>query len=832
MFTVREYFNQYQFFVYSTLLKHETNIAPRPIALFPKGIDKMGILSRKIWRYIFRNLGQFLAAAAVVMGGIIVYVSMSSSYYNLGQAREDFYRENRFADYYFQFVKAPDGVVKQIERVDGVNHVSGRIQKDLSVIKENNERATARVVSYNLPMEEELNQITVVQGRGFEQNRSSGSTEVVLDPKYLKANNLGWGDEITAIVEGKEVFFTVVGSAISPEFIYAMKDNADILPDPQKFGIFMVEKQQAQQLLNMQGQINQILIEFDSEADQTAAINTIKEILRPYGLLSSYPRSDQLSDAMLEAELDQLRGVTNVLPMIFLAIAAAIQFVILRRMIKTQRPQIGLMKGTGYHNYQIMLHYVYYAVAVSLAGALAGILLGVRFSFYFTDLYATYFNLPVYFKGFNLQAIVTGVIMCLVIGCIAGVSASVGVVKIQPAESMRPEPPIIGGKSLLEYWPWLWSRLTSGWKMTIRNINRNKGRFTVTLLGVVFSVALLVISFFVYDAVDYMMQKFFYEGQTYDISIRFDSLIAEKEMLTISHVDGVQKVEPFLELPIRIHYGSHSEEEVLLAYSPDLTMKKLEDDNGQPILIPADGILLNERTARKLNVRPGDQVEIETLLPTGPVHQEKAIVAGLVRQMVGSGSYIDLRQVNRLLQERNLISGAMIKVEPGKASQVETEINGMLGVASVLSHQKEIANFESYLGTMDISILIMVIFAAILGFAIVYNASVMNLAERNREIGCMRVIGFSVKEVSGLLSKENIVQSVLGVALGLPFGRYVAQAYMQSITTDLYTLPVIIYPRTYIMAAFGTIAFIFLAHKFSVRGIKKLDLAEVLKSPE
>ena len=240
----------------------------------------MGILSKKIWRYIVRNLGQFLAAAAVVMGGIIVYVSMSSAYFNLGQAREDFYRENRFADYYFHLVKAPEGVIKQIAMLDGVKSANGRIQRDLPVIKQNNERATARLVSYNLPMEEGLNQITTVQGRSFEENSGSGPTEVVLDPKYLKANNLDWGDEITVIVEGRETFLTVVGAAISPEFIYAMKDNADILPDPLKFGIFMVENHQAQQILNMSGQINQVIIELDPGADQDAVISAIKEIGR------------------------------------------------------------------------------------------------------------------------------------------------------------------------------------------------------------------------------------------------------------------------------------------------------------------------------------------------------------------------------------------------------------------------------------------------------------------------------------------------------------------------------------------------------------------------
>lgn len=792
----------------------------------------MGILSKKIWRYIARNLGQFLAAAAVVMGGILVYVSMSSSYYNLGQAREDFYRDNRFADYNFVFVKAPEGIIKQIDMLDGIKEATGRIQRDLPIIKDNEERATARVVSFGLPMAESLNQLSIVEGRSFEAKQGSGATEVVLDPKYLRANELGWGDELTAIVEGKEVFFTFVGAAISPEFIYAMKDNADILPDPLKFGIFMVENRQAQQILNMPGQINQVLIEFEPGADQNQVVNKIKDILKPYGLLASFPREDQLSDAMLEAELDQLRGVTTVLPIIFLTIAAAIQFVILRRMIRTQRAQIGLMKGTGYHNLQIMLHYALYALAVSMAGAIAGIILGIRFSFYFTDLYATYFNLPVSLKGFNSQAVITGMIMCLFIGAVAGLTASRGVVRIQPAESMRPEPPAIGGKSLLEYWPGLWQRLSAGWKMTMRNINRNRGRFTVTLMGVVFSVALLVISFFVYDAIDYMMQKFFYQGQTYDLAIRFDTLMADKEMLTISHLEGVQKVEPFLELPVRIHFRNGSEDELLLAYGPDLTMKKLEDDDGAPISVPADGILLNERTARKLNIRSGDEVELETLLPTGPVHWEKAVVTGQVRQMVGSGSYIDLQQANRLLQERNLVSGAMLKVEPGRGSQVEAEINKMLGVASVLSHEKEIANFENYLETMDFSIAIMVLFAAILGFAIVYNASVMNLAERSREIGCMRVIGFSVGEVSGLLFKENLVHAVLGVGLGLPFGRYLASAYIQSVTTDLYTLPVIIYPRTYLFAGLGTIIFIFLAHKLSLQGIRKMDLAEALKSPE
>ncbi|NTW05253.1 MAG: ABC transporter permease, partial [Peptococcaceae bacterium] len=160
----------------------------------------MGILSRKIWRYMTNNLGQFLAASAVVMGGIIVYIAMSSAYYSLEQSRDDFYRNNQFADYYFQVVKAPAGVTRQIEELPGVRRVTGRIQRDFSIIKDNQERATARVTGYSFPPGNGLNQLTLVKGRLLSGNNDSNEAEVILDPKFLAANRLGWGDKVKILV--------------------------------------------------------------------------------------------------------------------------------------------------------------------------------------------------------------------------------------------------------------------------------------------------------------------------------------------------------------------------------------------------------------------------------------------------------------------------------------------------------------------------------------------------------------------------------------------------------------------------------------------------------
>lgn len=791
----------------------------------------MGILLRKLGHFIRRNLGQFLAATAVVMVGIMVYISMNTAYYNLSQSQSKFYQENNFADYYLQVVKAPEQVVKQVEQVEAVKRATGRIQKDLAIFKPNGERATARLVSFSLPMDNGLNKITVGQGRLF-SSQGGSYVEAVADPQFAPANGLVWGDEIKVVVDGKVRLLTLVGSASSPEFIYPIKDTTNILPDPINFGIFMVEQQQAQQLLGMPGQINQVLLELVPGADQEKVVAAVEEILAPYGVVASFGRKYQISHAVLQAKLDGIGSVALYLPLIFLAIAAGIQMIILHRMIKIQRTQIGVMKALGYDNRRIIFHYTVYALAVSGLGAIVGIVLGVILAGGISELFAQYFNLPGGLKTFAWKTVADGMLLSLTMGTIAGVAGSRGVIRIQPAESMRPEPPPLTGQSLLEKWSGLWRHLSPEWKMTWRNIGRNRGRFMVTLFGVMFAVCLLIIAFFYNDVVDYMMQKFFYEGETYDITVRFDSLIDENELVNIDRLDGVLRTEPFIEMPVKIKYRGRSADEVILAYPQNMSMKKLQDETGQQIKVPADGMVINQRTADKLGIKAGDQIEVETMLPYGPIHKDQLQVVGDTQQLFGGGSYISLARGNVILQESNAMSGAMLDVENGKETEVEARLQEMLGIASITDRQKEIQNFNANLGVVTSFVSILVFFAVLLGFAIIYNASVINFAERRRELASLRVIGFTVGEISSLLVKENIVLLIGGILLGMPFGKWLVTVYVQSVSTDQFSLPVIIYPTTYLFAAIGGIIFVIVAHRFAVKGIKELDMVAALKSTD
>ena len=96
-----------------------------------------------------------------------------------------FYAENDFVDYYFHVVRAPQQIIRQVEAIPGVEKVTGRIQKDVSILKEDHQRATARLISYPLPVDNEINRFRLEKGRLLRNIPRVGGIEVLVDPKYL-----------------------------------------------------------------------------------------------------------------------------------------------------------------------------------------------------------------------------------------------------------------------------------------------------------------------------------------------------------------------------------------------------------------------------------------------------------------------------------------------------------------------------------------------------------------------------------------------------------------------------------------------------------------------
>lgn len=784
----------------------------------------------KLARTIKSTLGPFLAIVAVVAVGLAVFVAMTAVSDNLVRSREAFYREMDFADLFFHVVRAPEAILERVSAVNGVIRATGRIQKDVSLFREDGTRATLRLTSFQVPMEKELNRLRVQKGRLFEKNPEGGVLEILLSPQFAEANGLRPGSTVSVAAEGKEKPMEVVGIAASPEFVYVIKDAASVFEEPSSFGAAMISQEQAQQVLDMAGSINQVLVRVAPGIDEARAREEIRAILAPYGNLADYPQKDQVSEAILRGELEQLEVSSTYLPAFFLGLAALMQAVFLGRLVKAARTQIGLMKALGFDNGRIMLLYGGYSLVSSATGALAGIVAGYGLAGLFIRLYATYFNLPRLAAGFNFRAAGLGLALSLSLGVAAGLAATRQVLSIHPAESMRPSVPARVRPLLLEGWGLLWNRLDLSWRMSLRSMSRNRFRSAVTFLGILVSIGMLVVSLFTRDSMDSLFDRHFNMELRYDLLLRFSYPVREMELLNLERLPGVTLVEPLFELPVRLYYRGRREEALFVGITPGQSLFGIIDANDRPRGLPASGLLLDWNAARKLGARPGDTLEVETLLGKGPSRRAPIVVAGLSRKSVGGASYLDIGALNEILRESGLVTGAAIRTEPGEASVVEKETVDMVNVSSVLSREREERYLNENLAYLYVSISILVGFSILLGLAIVFNASALSFSERRRELASLRVIGFSREEVALFLLKENLLLLLAGTLVGLPFGRLLSEGYARAVSTDLFTFVAVVFPRTYLLASVGGAIFVVLAFVLGLRGLDRLDFAETIKA--
>ena len=153
----------------------------------------MTTLTRKLLRTIYSTRGQFLALVLIVTLGVLIYIGMNTVYSNLSRSQQQYYKDYRFADYTFQVVKAPESIVARAEAVPGVLKATGRVQKDVAIVKEGGQRATGRLTGYPLPMTKEVNRLLLLSGRQAELE-NSGTAGVLIDPQYAQANTGTWKD--------------------------------------------------------------------------------------------------------------------------------------------------------------------------------------------------------------------------------------------------------------------------------------------------------------------------------------------------------------------------------------------------------------------------------------------------------------------------------------------------------------------------------------------------------------------------------------------------------------------------------------------------------------
>lgn len=786
----------------------------------------MRVLDRKVLREFWETRGQALAIAMVIAGGVATLVMSLSTLESLQTTRTAFYRDYRFAEVFANLKRAPEGVAERLRDIPGVQRVQTRVVAQVTLdIEGFPDPATGRLVS--LGREPALlNDLYLRAGRTVDPLRDD---EVVVSESFAEAHGFIPGDEIGAVVNGRRKQLTIVGIALSPEYVYAIRPGA-VFPDFEAFGILWMAEEPLANAYDMGGAFNDVTLTVSPGVDVDDVIARVDEILDRYGGLGAYDRSDQVSHRFLNEEFRQLEQMATIFPTIFLAVAAFLLNVVVGRLIRTQREEIATLKAFGYRNRDVAIHFSKLVTLIVLLGTAAGVTAGAWLGGGLARMYMDFYKFP--FLEYRLPAWVVLVGGLVSLGAsLAGTLYSVlQAAREPPAEAMRPEPPARYRETIVERLGlrWLFSEPT---RMILRNLQRRPVKSLLSAVGMALACSILMVGFFFSDAVDYMIEVQYGLSQRDDMAVTFVEPTSYRARFDLTSLPGVGHVEVFRSVPVRLRHEHRTYRTAIQGMQPDGDLVRLLDTDLETFDVPAEGVILTDYLGEILEIRPGDTLTAEVLEGSRPVLEVP--VAGLVKEYIGVSAYMRLESLNHWMREGHAISGAWLAVDEPRQDEVIAALEEAPRVAGTVVRTAAIDNFYETMGeTLLTFAFFNTLLAGSIAFGVVYNSARIALSERSRELASLRVLGFRRGEVSYILLGELGILTLVALPIGFAIGRGLCAYTIMGLQTDLFRIPLVIDSSTYSFSAAVVVASAVISALIVRRRVDHLDLVSVLKMRE
>jgi len=784
----------------------------------------MVTLHRKLLRDLLHMRGQSMAIALIVASAVATYVTMRGAYESLLLTQRLYYDTYRFADVFASLKRAPESVASRLREIDGVAAIQTRVAASVILdVPGLAEPASALLLSLPDAGEPRLNRTHVRRGR-----LPLTADEVLVSEAFAAANQLLPGSQVAAVINGRWRTLRVCGVAITPEFINETRGHA--LPDHRRFGVMWMQRHPLAAATGMQGAFNDVAVALAPGASQAAVVAAIDRTLARYGGLGAYGRDEQGSHRFLRDELAQDRITSIVIPAIFLAVAALLIHLLLMRLVASQREQIAVLKAFGYENAAVARHFAAFGLLIVAAGSAAGIPLGIWLGRGLTDLYTKFFHFPALTFRVSAMAIAISVGTTVLAALVGSLSAVRRVVALPPAEGMRGEAPLRFGRSFLDRTRFI-RAVSPPVRMIFRSLQRTPLRTAMSVLAMATAGMILVVGQFSFDALQSMVDVQFRAAQTDDATIELNEVRGDEALHAIRRLPGVTKAEPLRVVPVRIRAGHRERRIALIGLERGATMRRLIGMHGEEATLPPKGLVLTKKLAQLLGVDQGDDVIIEALSAPRPVASMR--IAALVHESIGTFAYASREDVNRFMREGPSLSAAHLAVQPARAAELYATLKAMPSVASVSLREAMLASVrQTIVENIYISAAMIVAFACVIAFGVIYNGARIALSERGRDLASLRVLGFSKGEVGAMLLGEQAVLTLASIPIGFAAGWALCGAIVRMFDSEVYRIPLVISGRTYAISFF----IIALAAAFTAfvvqRRIGGLDLVEVLKTRE
>ncbi len=570
----------------------------------------------------------------------------------------------------------------------------------------------------------------------------------------------------------------------------------------------------------------------DAKEELAEAEQEIADLEKPEWYI--FTRDDNPGYSEYGENANRINNIAAVFPVFFILVAALVCLTTMTRMVEEQRTQIGTLKALGYTNNEIIGKYMFYAATATLSGAIFGVLGGMKlFPFVIITAYGMMYNIPelcmpidLPTAGWAIAVSVGAILITVVFTCKSALNE-------QSAQLMRPKAPKIGKRIFLEYITPLWKRFNFSSKVTSRNLFRYKRKMFMSTIGIAGCTALLMTGFALFDSINDIIRLQYGELQFYDGIVAFDG-------------------EKYPEADKEI---SKSVEDSVNVYQKQMTVRFGEESVDAYIAVPSDPekfsgffTLRSRQTKEEYTLSDGTVYIDEklSLLLGGADRGDVLKISKSETEVIdvtltayfenypGHYVYMTENTYTDLFGEKPVYNALYFSHnvgEEGEDALAERilEAEGTLAV-SFTSDMK--TSYEKMLETLSAVIIVIIVSAGSLAYIVMYNLTNINITERIREIATLKVLGFYDKEVDSYIFRENIILTLMGTAVGLILGVFLARFVITTAEVDLVMFGRNIYAGSYVLSALFTLGFSVFVTLVMHKKLKNVDMIEALKSIE
>ena len=790
-------------------------------------VSVMRTIDKKLLRDFRRLWAQALAIALVLAAGVSIMLMSLGMSRALDDTRSAFYERNRFADVFARVQRAPLSLMPEILAIDGVYAAEPRIQS-LVMLDLPGRIETAQAWIQSIP-DDGPPRMNLPTLRSGDWPGPEARNEVMVNEPFAEANGYVIGDRFAVNLNGQKRTVTIVGTALSPEFIYTIGPG-QMMPDNRNMGVIWMRERSLAAAYDMTGAFNSLSLQLVPGTPVEPVVDHLERILDSFGVNGAHGRDDQISHAFLDAEITQLKTLAYVLPPIFMGITVFLVNMVIGRIVALERSEIGLMKAVGYSDLTVCLHYLMLAGLIALVGIVIGWAAGTWLARAMAQLYAEFFKFPYLIFAMGKDVYVLSALIAVAAAVAGSIRSALAAARLPPAVAMTPPAPPRFKRTAFDAMLAA-MRLSQPTVMILRSVLRWPVRSAMTILGLALAVAVLVASNFAGDSTDVIIDSAFYQQNRQDAILILGGDAPEIAVEEARRLPGAMMVEGEMFLGATLRSGRYEKDTNVQARRPGATLSRMVDAKGRTVEPPPLGIVLTDRLADSLHVDIGDLIEVE--FHGGDRGTYDVPVAQIVTQYFGMGALMDMDALNALFRQAPQVSTINLQID---ASQIDAFHAALKDMPSVRGTIMMTQNRRAFQETIATNLLTTMTVFALLGILITvgvaYNGARVQLSERARELASLRILGFSKAEVSYILIGETMLLTLLAQPLGWMLGYGVVWLVVNSFTSDLYAIPLVLNPETYSYASLIVLGASLGAALIVRRRLDRLDLVAVMKTRE